>query len=216
MAESKVYEFSGEKVKVCWDKQLCIHVGECVQAKGDLFIMGRDPWCQPDLTTVDSVADVVDRCPSGALYYDSKGDEQGVADWENTAVVAGNGPLFVRGDLEIDGVDGEKPGVRFRAALCRCGHSANKPFCDNSHVKVGFEDYGAVGETGDGKAGDSGKLKITPLQDGPLLFSGNLTICAGSGRKAWSGTNVALCRCGASKNKPFCDGAHREAGFKSD
>ena len=56
---------------------------------------------------------------------------------------------------------------------------------------------------------------IKPLIDGPLLMQGNLTIRAGSGRVAWEGTKAALCRCGASKNKPFCDGSHKEAGFKS-
>jgi CDGSH-type Zn-finger protein len=39
---------------------------------------------------------------------------------------------------------------------------------------------------------------------------------SGSGRKAWQGNKIALCRCGASMNKPFCDGAHVDAGFKSD
>jgi CDGSH-type Zn-finger protein len=57
-------------------------------------------------------------------------------------------------------------------------------------------------------------LTVKPLADGPLLVNGNLTIRAGTGRVAWQGTTVALCRCGASKNKPFCDGSHREVGFK--
>lgn len=52
--------------------------------------------------------------------------------------------------------------------------------------------------------------------NGPLLLEGNLTIIAASGRAAWQGTKCALCRCGASKNKPFCDGAHKAAGFEAD
>jgi CDGSH-type Zn-finger protein len=107
------------------------------------------------------------------------------------------------------------PGVRYRAALCRCGRSSNKPFCDNSHLEAGFQDYGSVGEGGPGLAAIGGPLTVKPLTDGPLLVNGNLTIHAGSGRVAWQGAQVALCRCGASKNKPFCDGSHKAAGFRS-
>ena len=61
-----------------------------------------------------------------------------------------------------------------------------------------------------------GELAIKPIKDGPLMFSGNLTIRNSSGRDAWHGDRVALCRCGQSANKPFCDGAHKQAGFKSE
>ena len=50
----------------------------------------------------------------------------------------------------------------------------------------------------------------------PLLLKGTVTLVTASGREAWSGTRCALCRCGASKDKPFCDGSHRRIGFKSD
>ncbi len=97
-----------------------------------------------------------------------------------------------------------------------CGQSKNKPLCDNSHLKAGFEDYGAVGEKGDGLEADGGKLTIKSVPNGPLLLSGNFAIVAGSGRIAWQGKQAALCRCGHSKNRPFCDGSHKQAGFKAD
>ena len=127
-----------------------------------------------------------------------------------------NGPLFVRGELEIEGVSEDMEGVRFRAALCRCGLSENKPFCDNSHENGGFKAYGAVGESGDGLESTGGPLKVTQVPHGPLLLNGNFTIRASSGRLAWSGTRAALCRCGHSDNKPFCDGSHKKAGFKAE
>ena len=61
-----------------------------------------------------------------------------------------------------------------------------------------------------------GTLTITPTKDGPFEVKGALTIVAASGRPAWRGTETWLCRCGQSKNKPFCDGAHRDAGFTSE
>ena len=216
MTKERAIDYPGARAKVTWHGKLCIHIGECGRAKGDLFVAGRKPWCQPDLASDDEVKEVVLRCPSGALSVSyADGSYQETADAENTVHVTYNGPLFVRGDLDIKGTDQDVPGLRFRAALCRCGQSKNKPFCDNSHDKAGFRDYGAVGETGDNAAESGGPLTITPAQDGPLLLSGSVRILNGSGRHAWQGTKVALCRCGASNNKPFCDGQHKKIGFTS-
>ncbi len=160
---------------------------------------------------------MVERCPSGSLAYDAKGGRRNeTAAKKNTVTVSSNGPLYVRGKLNIAGAPDDMPGVSFRVALCRCGQSANKPFCDGSHDKVQFKDSGAVGESGDGYRAQGGKLNIKPTKNGPLVLSGNVAIRTASGRLAWKGTSVALCRCGGSKNKPFCDGSHKEVGFVAD
>ena len=217
MSEKKVFKYDGAEADVRWDERLCIHIGECGRANNELFVGGRQPWCRPDQVSPQEVADVVSRCPTGALTYDRKDGGPGEsADAENVVTVMYNGPLYVRGDLEIDGAADDVSGVRFRAALCRCGQSTNKPFCDNSHEKAGFKDYGAVGDNGEGFEAPGGTLKVGRAPNGPLLLSGNLTIVAASGRKAWTGKKVALCRCGHSQNKPFCDGSHKAAGFQAD
>jgi CDGSH-type Zn-finger protein len=167
--------------------------------------------------SVEEIADVVARCPSGALTYTRKdGGPEEVPDTENVVSVMYNGPLYLRGELEVDGATEDMTGVQFRAALCRCGQSKNKPFCDNSHEAAGFRDYGAVGESGQGFEGPGGPLKVGRAPNGPLLLSGNFTFMAASGRTAWRGNKAALCRCGQSKNKPFCDGTHKDAGFKAE
>ena len=120
MSTSPLTRYPGKDADVVWDERLCIHIGECGRAFGDLFVGGRKPWCQPDLATVAEVVDVVGRCPSGALVYevrDGKTVERPAA--RNTIAVTYNGPLFVRGDLAIEGAPSDMPGVRFRAALCR-------------------------------------------------------------------------------------------------
>ena len=217
MSDGKAIEYPGEAATVSWHGRLCIHIGECGRAQGDLFVGGRKPWCQPDVAPDDEVEEVVLRCPTGALTYDfADGLRAETADAVNTIQVAYNGPLFVRGDLDIEGAPADAPGLKFRAALCRCGQSSNKPFCDNSHEKANFRDSGAVGKTGVEDAGSGGPLQVRPAQDGPLLLKGNMTITAGSGRESWKGSQVALCRCGCSNNKPFCDGEHKKVGFKSD
>lgn len=210
-------DYPGKNVTVRWDKRLCIHVGECGRAKGDLFVGGRDPWCQPDATSPEDAVAVVDRCPTGALTYirhDGGADE--TPDATNRVVVQNNGPLVVRGQLDIDGAAPDMPGVRFRASLCRCGLSQRKPFCDLAHEDGSFRDRGAIGEAGDATINARGPLTIKRAKDGPLLVSGPLEIVAASGRTAWRGSKTALCRCGHSNNKPFCDGAHRAAGFTAD
>jgi CDGSH-type Zn-finger protein/uncharacterized Fe-S cluster protein YjdI len=217
MSDKKIFEYPGAEADVHWDGRLCIHIGECGRADNELFVGGRQPWCQPDQVGVDDVANVVKRCPTGALTYERKDGEAGEeADEENVVSVMYNGPLYVRGDLEVEGAADDMSGVRYRAALCRCGQSKNKPFCDNSHEAAGFKDYGAVGPSGEALTETGGKLRVGKAPNGPLLLSGNFRIIAASGREAWSGTKAALCRCGHSKNKPFCDGAHKDAGFEAE
>ncbi len=214
MKKERAIEYPGERANVSWHGRLCIHIGECGRAKGDLFVDGRKPWCEPDLAADDEVEDVVQRCPTGALSVNyADGSHVETPDDENTVHVSYNGPLFVRGDLEIEGAPEQVPGLKFRAALCRCGKSKNKPFCDNAHLEDGFVDYGAVGEVGDPDALSGGTLQIKAAPNGPLLLSGNVKITGSSGRRSWQGNRVALCRCGASKNKPFCDGQHKQIGF---
>lgn len=214
---TKLTVFPGKEADVTWDGRLCIHIGECGRSDGELFVGGRKPWCQPDLTGVDDVVDVVERCPTGALSYERKdGGPAETASSENTVTIMYNGPLYVKGELEIDGATEDMPGTQFRAALCRCGQSKNKPFCDNAHLEAGFSDYGAVGQKSTESVDAGGKLVVKRAKDGPLLLSGNFKVIAASGRVAFSGTKAALCRCGESKNKPFCDGAHKAAGFQAD
>lgn len=214
---NKVTTYPGKRLDVAWDGRLCIHVGECGRADNALFVAGRQPWGDPDQVSAEAAVDVVRRCPSGALSFRRKdGGSEETAPPANRVVVANNGPLYLTGELDIDGAAEDMPAVRFRAALCRCGQSKNKPFCDNSHEAAGFVDRGAIGSTGPGSSAEGGPLKVSRAPNGPLLLSGNVRIVAASGRTAWSGDKCALCRCGQSSNKPFCDGSHRAAGFQAE
>ena len=215
MSDKKIYDYPGEDIDVHWDGRLCIHIAECGKASGDLFQMGRQPWCVPDETGTEEVAEICERCPSGALTYSDKSGKTEQAAAENTIHIAYNGPLYLKGDIEIGGAPDDMEGVKFRAALCRCGKSKNKPFCDNSHVEANFQDFAAVGDTGPGLETKGGKVKVEFMPDGPVHVSGNVSMIAASGRVAWEGDDLWLCRCGESKNKPFCDGTHKQVGFTS-
>jgi CDGSH-type Zn-finger protein/uncharacterized Fe-S cluster protein YjdI len=215
MSDDKVLKYEGKKLDVFWDGGLCIHVAECGRAEGPLFEGGRKPWCEPDFVDNDSAKAVCERCPSGALTYrDKEGGAEEVGDLQNTVVVQSRGPLFVRGQLRV--MSGGEGAATTRAALCRCGHSNNKPYCDNAHEGSGFSDHGAVGTAGDPDAELGGELEIKPAKNGPLLFAGNFAVKSSSGRVAFTGKKGALCRCGQSSNKPFCDGTHSKVGFLAE
>ena len=214
MPRKNVFTYDGENLDVTWDRRLCIHFGECGRAEGGMFQAKRDPWCQPDLVPLGQAKDIVERCPTGALAYTGEDGSVESAPAENRILVSNNGPLYLTGDLDIAAAEDDQPGLKFRAALCRCGLSKNKPFCDNRH-EAGFRDHGSVGSTGPGIEAEGGPLTVKGIPNGPLHVTGNLRILAGGGRVAWSGTEAWLCRCGQSKNKPFCDGAHKAAGFEA-
>lgn len=127
----------------------------------------------------------------------------------NVVRVRENGPLALHAEAEIEG-----HGHVLRATLCRCGASKRKPFCDSSHVVAGFQSTGEPApKESQPLASRVGPVKVTPQPDGPLLVVGNLEICAGTGKTVNRVTKTALCRCGQSANKPYCDGTHARVGF---
>jgi CDGSH-type Zn-finger protein len=104
--------------------------------------------------------------------------------------------------------------VAARATLCRCGQSNNKPYCDGSHVGAGFVSTGEPPTAVSAVLGKrDGVLSITPYKDGPLGVAGPVEILSGTGRTIDRVERTALCRCGHSGRKPFCDGSHSRVGF---
>ncbi len=165
MSDQKKICYPGEKIDVEWDARLCIYIDECGTSEGELFVADRKPWCDPDKALAEHVAEIVERCPTGALTYQAKnGQINENAPEENNVLVSNNGPYFVTGDLDIEGIPEDMRGVAYRATLCRCGQSRNKPFCDNSHEESDFKDYGAIGQRGETTTQTGGKLSISPLE----------------------------------------------------
>jgi CDGSH-type Zn-finger protein len=132
---------------------------------------------------------------------------------QNAAFTAPNGPLIATGDLQIE--TGSETLSRPKASLCRCGASANKPFCDGSHRTSGFSDPGeAVASEPVAEITATGPVVFTPLPAGPLLANGPLCIQNAAKETIANTTETAFCRCGASANKPYCDGSHAAIGFQ--
>lgn len=134
----KVYR--GADVQVSFDLDLCIHIGECLRGHPGVFNAHRRPWILPDEADVDAVAEVTERCPSGALLYRRRDGAQ-ERHSETTVTPMRDGPLLVVGEIQVSRPDGTKLTLP-RATLCRCGFSKHKPFCDNQHLAVGFKAAG--------------------------------------------------------------------------
>jgi len=138
------HTYRGEAIEVTFDLDLCTHIGECLRRAPEVFELRRRPWVLPDRSSADELASVIERCPSGALQYkrlDGAPDESAPEPPHVTPIR--NGPLLIRGRVEVHREDGTLE-VLPRASLCRCGQSANKPFCDNTHLRIGFRAPGEV------------------------------------------------------------------------
>jgi hypothetical protein len=97
-------------------------------------------WIQPARESADKVMDVIRRCPSGALRYTHRG-EIGPDHSEPASIrIRRNGPYEVTGNISLRAPFWMEGQTRQIYALCRCGASRNKPFCDGSHGRVKFED----------------------------------------------------------------------------
>jgi len=203
----------GKDVTIHFQARRCIHSRHCVLDAPTVFKANTPgEWIYPDTVAAETLVGVAHSCPSGAIRYERHdGGPAEAAPKVNQLRIRENGPYAVHAPLRIAGHDDG-----FRATLCRCGQSNNKPWCDGSHVGAAFS---ASGEPASGAvdplAVRDGPLTVAPQKNGPLQVAGNLEICAGTGRTVARVTEARLCRCGQSKNKPFCDMSHVAAGFEA-
>jgi uncharacterized Fe-S cluster protein YjdI len=132
-------EYATEELVVEWRPRLCYHARECIEALPAVFDPEGRPWVKVDAASADEVQRAVALCPSGALRSRRLvGAARVEPDGETTVTVTKNGPLILRGSVRILDAEGEELARLEKVALCRCGGSGNKPFCDGTHKKNGF------------------------------------------------------------------------------
>ena len=132
--EDRVERHEADGMTVLKYGEYCEHAGFCVNYGTNWFEMTSqtaDPQVRQRLKLM------IENCPSGALAYEVDGALV-EPELPSEIGVIPDGPLFVSGNVPIRRADGELAETRNRVTLCRCGHSANKPFCDDSHSEVGF------------------------------------------------------------------------------
>lgn len=135
----QVRVYRGDAIAVSWNPERCIHTANCIRALPGVFDPRARPWIQLEGAVPEAIAGAVLRCPTGALHFERIDGAAGeTASGQSTITVEPNGPLYVRGDVDIRDPAGGLIRQDTRLALCRCGHSASQPFCDLSHRRVGF------------------------------------------------------------------------------
>jgi CDGSH-type Zn-finger protein/uncharacterized Fe-S cluster protein YjdI len=208
--------YTGTNADVTYNLGRCIHAEYCVTRLAQVFDRSRRPWILTDnAPTTDMLEDVVRLCPSGALHIERQDGATEPVPPTNTIRLWANGPLQLNGDLEINGsvthIEQET-----RATLCRCGGSANKPFCDNAHRSNGFDASDHPEARIQPIDDQAGGLKIMATPNGPLRLEGPVEIRSADDTLLYRGISVELCRCGHSGQKPFCDGSHDRIHFQAE
>jgi len=132
-------EYQQGDTTVVWRPELCYHSKNCVKNLPEVFNPNRKPWIETGHSSEKELQNAIDKCPSGALSYRVKGKERNTDTMSTTIEPMKNGPVIVKGKLSLKSADGEEVLDQGMIALCRCGASAKKPYCDGSHSKIDFE-----------------------------------------------------------------------------
>ncbi|WP_419213514.1 (4Fe-4S)-binding protein [Maribacter sp. X9] len=135
-------EYSNGELTVVWKPKKCIHSEVCVQTLPEVYHPNEKPWITPEKASTPALKSQIDTCPSGALSYylnnPKMEEKESTANRPIPITVFQNGPLKIKGNLEIQLASGEVVTKEGTTGFCRCGASENKPFCDGSHRKIEF------------------------------------------------------------------------------
>src|SRR5437868_1065403 len=131
-------EYATDEIVVEWEPRLCYHSQNCVRSLPQVFDDGRRPWVQVDAASADEVEAAVALCPSGALRTRRIGVAAPKREQPFELRASADGPLLISGGVRVLAADGTVLYEGEKAALCRCGGSSNKPFCDGTHKTNGF------------------------------------------------------------------------------
>lgn len=137
---SKEHTYTNGEVTIIWRKERCIHSARCWKGLPAVFQPGQRPWIKAEGQATEAIIAQVEQCPSGALSYRMNGEGGAVERSHEAPVrmeVTPGGPLVLHGDVDVVHPDGSTETRTGRSAFCRCGASANKPWCDGSHRRVG-------------------------------------------------------------------------------
>ena len=219
MIRERTIRYRGNKITVLFSIDRCTHYAACLDGAPEVFDSTKRPWIMPDKASPGKIAEVILTCPTGALHFErTDGGPPETAPETNVVKVETHGPLYFQGDLTVQDEKGKLLLKDTRIAFCRCGLSKIKPFCDNTHARVGFEDAEEL--TGRKIVASEplpqGKVTVILMKNGPIRLLGPVTVKNEKGEIIFKGTKTLLCRCGASKRMPFCDSSHLKIDFQSE
>lgn len=130
----KVNEWKGKGITIVDNTGVCCRDMSCINNLPQVFAEEN-----PDAASIKKIIETIKRCPSGALTYKIGGHHCQAFNREPAITIARNGPLKVVGGIRLKDEGGSEPACPEHYTLCRCGHSRNKPFCDGTHLDIGFK-----------------------------------------------------------------------------
>jgi CDGSH-type Zn-finger protein len=136
----KIESFEGKEIIIHDNRAVCSHIGHCILKLPGVFRKGEKPWIDPDASDPEEIVRVIRTCPSGALSYTFKGLLHKDYPHDPEIFMVKNGPYHAIGGIELEDKEGARPETLDHYALCRCGKSKNKPFCDGKHIETEFKD----------------------------------------------------------------------------
>lgn len=136
-------KYSNGEITIVWKPSACIHSTLCWKGEKGLrpvFNPAEKPWIKPEGAPTAEIIERVNNCPSGALsfYYDHVADKPAEIVAESIVEAMPNGPLLVYGNISVKHSSGSLEQKNKVTAFCRCGASANKPYCDGTHTRIDF------------------------------------------------------------------------------
>lgn len=133
------HAYRGTRLTIHDNRAICAHAGLCTDHLPGVFRLGKEPWIDANAAEAEAIMALVKRCPSGALSFSVDGAPGSGEPRERAIVCSKNGPFYVTGDVALYAGNDIAPLFPNRYALCRCGGSKNKPFCDGTHWAIGFD-----------------------------------------------------------------------------
>jgi len=133
-----IKKYRNNELTILWEPKKCIHAAICVKELPSVYKPNDKPWLQPENATVKELKAQIDKCPSGALSYEVFKSINQNDKMKTEVELMKNGPLLVKGSIDVKSSDGSVVSKEKMTAFCRCGASQNKPYCDGKHKEIGF------------------------------------------------------------------------------
>lgn len=132
--KDQVKDYVGKDITIHDNRGVCSHDGSCIRFLPQVFQKNERPWINPDGASVGEIIEVIEKCPSGALSFTlNKKRYQEWGQEEQEIIFEKDGPIIVKGGIELKDYNNCTPECKEHYTLCRCGNSKNMPFCDGSH-----------------------------------------------------------------------------------
>lgn len=134
-------QYTNGEITVFWKPTLCTHSTICFMRLPEVFKPGARPWIDMEGADTQTIIKIVKACPSGALEFEwNNQDKKEEPKEENKTAIeikfSENEPYMITGNFKLKDAEGNIIAEKNKAALCSCGRSKRKPFCDGSHRDI--------------------------------------------------------------------------------